>query len=391
MNISIVGGAGRVGLPLALVLAERGFNVDIVDSDITRVEQINNKVMPFIEIGAQEILDATHNIKLKADTSLSVVKGSEVCILVIGTPVHDSGTPATEIIFELIKEIKPYLSQTKILILRSTVFPGITRKIKEYLLKNNLQLEVAYCPERLIEGNAIYELKNLPQVIGVDSYFAFDLASKIFEQISPEVIQTTPEEAEIMKLFANSLRYLQFSIANEFFEICIKKNIDWENVWFALKHNYARAASLPLPGFAAGPCLVKDTQQLNHFYDNNFILGKSALAINEELPDFLISKLEQIIDISDKTVGILGMTFKGQVDDFRQSLSFRLKRVLSSKVRNVICSDSQLQKKYFVETNELLELSDIIIIASPHNEYKTLVTDKPIIDIWRITQNASLI
>jgi UDP-N-acetyl-D-mannosaminuronic acid dehydrogenase len=391
LNISIVGGAGRVGLPLALVLAEQGFKVNIIDSDIGRVAQINNRVMPFSEIGAQDILTATSEHQLTAVTNLSSIKESEVCILVIGTPVLENGRPGTDALFELVQEIKPYLNNVKILVLRSTVFPGVTTKIKEFLLENKIDIEVAFCPERLVEGNAIYELRNLPQIIGVETSKGYDLASEIFKRVSPEVLRTSTEEAEISKLFANSLRYLQFGIANEFFEICINKNINWENVWHALKYKYPRADALPKPGFAAGPCLVKDTQQLDYYYDGNFKLGKSVLEINENFPDFLISKLMEKIDISDKTIGILGMTFKGDIDDFRDSLSFRLKRILESKAGQVLCSDTQLQKSYFVSTENLIEQSDIIIIASPHNEYKKIITNKPVIDIWRITINQSLI
>ena len=391
MNISIVGGAGRVGLPLALVLAEQGFKVNIIDSDIGRVAQINNRVMPFSEVGAQEILTATSEHQLAAVTDLSSIKESEVCILVIGTPVLENGRPGTDALFELVQEIKPYLNNVKILVLRSTVFPGVTTKIKELLLENKIEIEVAFCPERLVEGNAIYELRNLPQIIGVETSKGYDLASEIFKRVSPEVLRTSTEEAEISKLFANSLRYLQFGIANEFFEICIDKNINWENVWHALKYKYPRADALPKPGFAAGPCLVKDTQQLDYYYDGNFKLGKSVLEINENFPDFLISKLMEKIDISDKTIGILGMTFKGGIDDFRDSLSFRLKRILESKVGQVLCSDTHLQKDYFIGTDNLIEQSDIIIIASPHNEYKKIITNKPVIDIWRITINQSLI
>jgi UDP-N-acetyl-D-mannosaminuronic acid dehydrogenase len=148
---------------------------------------------------------------------------------------------------------------------------------------------------------------------------------------------------------------------------------------------------LPSPGFAAGPCLVKDTQQLNFYYDDKFKLGKSVLEVNENLPDFLIDKLNTLIDISDKTIGILGMTFKGEIDDFRQSLSFRLKHILENRVKKVFCSDTKLQEPYFVNTEELIQNSDIIIIATPHHEYKTILTDKIIIDIWRITKNKSLI
>jgi UDP-N-acetyl-D-mannosaminuronic acid dehydrogenase len=209
--------------------------------------------------------------------------------------------------------------------------------------------------------------------------------------VSPQILRTTTEEAEITKLFANSYRYLQFGIANEFFKICVANNIDWEKVWHAIKYNYPRTSGLPSPGFAAGPCLVKDTQQLNYYYSNNFILGNSVLEVNESLPDFLVDKLSEIIDIKDRTIGILGMTFKGQIDDFRQSLSFRLKRLLESKAKSVLCSDTHAQKNYFVDYKDLLEQSDIIIVATPHDEYRKIVTSKPIIDIWRITSNKSLI
>ena len=391
MKISIVGGAGRVGLPLAIVLAEQGFEVKVIDLDEDRVRSINSRIMPFEEVGAQKILTNLPQHTLTAHTELNSIKGTEACILIIGTPVSENGTPGIDALLSLVKDIKHLLNDVKILILRSTVFPGVTRMIKQYLSENNLTIEVAFCPERLVEGNAIYELKNLPQIIGVETSNGYNLALEIFSQISPEALRTTTEEAEISKLFANSLRYLQFGVANEFFEICTNKGINWENVWHALKYKYPRAAGLPTPGFAAGPCLVKDTQQLNYYYDNGFKLGNSALEINENFPDFLVAKLMEKIDISEKTIGILGMTFKGDIDDFRQSLSFRLKRVLDSKARRVLCSDTQLQKSYFVETKNLMQESDIIIVATAHNEYRDLVTEKPIIDIWRITSNKSLI
>jgi len=136
---------------------------------------------------------------------------------------------------------------------------------------------------------------------------------------------------------------------------------------------------------------VKDTQQLNFYYGNNFKLGNVVLEINESFPDFLVERLSELIDISDKTIGILGMTFKGDVDDFRQSLSFRLKRVLEHKAQRVICSDTQLQEEYFVDTDVLVDESDIIIIAAAHTEYRKILTNKPVVDIWRITNNQSLI
>ena len=391
MIVSIVGGAGRVGLPLALVLAENNFEVKIIDIDKSRVASINSKIMPFEEVGAQKIISSLPDRRISAHTDLHFIEGSEVCILIIGTPVSKAGKPGTDSLLTLIENMIPFLKGVKILILRSTVYPGVTRKIGDFLQENNLEIEVSFCPERLIEGNAINELRNLPQIIGVKTDNAYYMSLAVFKMISPEIIRTSIEEAEITKLFANTYRYLQFGIANEFFEICVNNNINWENVWHALRFNYPRAASLPSPGFAAGPCLVKDTQQLNYYYDNKFKLGNSVLEINEGLPDFLIDKLSDLIDIKDKTIGILGMTFKGEIDDFRQSLSFRLKRILESRAKRVLCSDTKLQEPYFVDTQTLIHNSDIIFIAAPHHEYKAIVTDKVIIDIWRITKNRSLI
>ena len=161
-------------------------------------------------------------------------------------------------------------------------------------------------------------------------------------------------------------------------------------MWNALKYNYPRAAAFPRPGFAAGPCLVKDTQQLNFYYSNNFSLGISALNVNENLPNFIIDKLSQLFELDQMSVGILGMTFKGDVDDFRSSLSFRLKKILEQSAQAVYCSDTTLSKDYFVSMEQLIDKSDIIIIATPHNEYKNFHTNKPVIDIWRISKNVSL-
>ena len=390
LNISIVGGGGRVGLPLGIVLAGAGHSVSIIDLDVNRVNSINSRIMPVFEVGAAELLNKLTIDQLNASIENSKIEGTDICILIVGTPVLEDGTPSANSLIQLVTELVPYLSNVKLLMLRSTVYPGITHQLKKLLIDSGLNLTVSFCPERIAEGNAIKELKQLPQIVGAEDEMSIELSSKIFSTISSKVILTSIEEAELVKLFANSYRYLQFGIANEFFEICKSNNINWENVWNALTNDYPRAANLPKPGFAAGPCLVKDTHQLNYYYKNNFELGKSALEVNENLPDFLVSQLKIEYDLKNLTIGILGMTFKGNVDDFRDSLSFKLLEILRKVAKNVICSDALMQKEYFVSENEILEGSDVIIIATPHDQYRKIITNKPIIDIWRITQNTSL-
>lgn len=391
MKISIVGGGGRVGLPLAISLANNGHKVSIIDLNSDRNSLINNKVMPFTEKGADVLLSNLPTGSLVASDRNQDIVDSEICMIIIGTPVLEDGTPSTESIIALVKDLVPYLQKVKLLMLRSTVYPGVTRRLLGILKEANLKTEISFCPERIAEGNAIEELATLPQIIGVDSDPAFDISSQLFFGLSREIIRVSIEEAELTKLFANAYRYLNFAIANEFLEICVDKKIDWEKVWHALKFNYPRTSALPKPGFAAGPCLVKDTQQLNYFFSNQFTLGTSALGINENLPEFIVEKLRENFELKNISVGILGMTFKANVDDFRSSLSFRLKRVLEQFSKSVYCSDEVLQKEYFIGKEDLITKSDIIIIATPHVEYKTLIIDKPIIDIWRITKNRSLI
>lgn len=390
MKVSIVGGGGRVGLPLGIVLAGVGHQVSIIDLDENRVRLINSRKMPFNEIGAENLLSNLNLNQLSASNNNSKVEGSDICILIVGTPVLEDGTPSANTLIHLVTQLIPHLRNVKMLMLRSTVYPGITRKLKNLLFESGIDTKISFCPERIAEGNAIQELKVLPQIVGAEDDLAIELSKSLFSSICSNVILTSIEEAELIKLFANSYRYLQFAIANEFFEICKSNDINWVNVWDALTRDYPRAANLPKPGFAAGPCLVKDTQQLNYYYNNNFELGKSALAINENLPDYLVSQLRKDYDLKNLTIGILGMTFKGNVDDFRDSLSFKLLEILRKLSKNVICSDALLQKDFFVSEKQILESSDIIIIATPHNEYRKIITEKPIIDIWRVTQNKSL-
>lgn len=390
MHISVVGGGGRVGLPMSLLLASLGHKVTIIEKDAFRAQQINKRVMPFIEVGCSNLLSSLEPEQLIATLDGSKILDTEICILIIGTPVEENGNPSTKLIFDLVGSLVPFLTNLKLLMLRSTVYPGVTKDLEKILRKSNLKTELAFCPERIAEGNALVELQSLPQIIGVDTDDAFNLSRDVFRGIVPKFIRTTIEEAEIIKLFANAYRYVSFAISNEFFEICQNSNLDWEKVWFALTNDYPRAAGLPKPGFAAGPCLVKDTQQLNYFYQNNFKLGKTSLEINEGLPEFYVQFLKRNFLLTESTIGILGMTFKGDVDDFRSSLSFKLRELLELEGAKVLCSDDVLQKDYFMDAKRLIELSDVVIVATPHKSYRNLLISKPLIDLWRVTQSPSL-
>lgn len=391
VNITVVGGGGRAGLPLALSLAEIGHKVVIIDKDKDKVNKINKRVMPFYEKNAEETLRKLSADGLSATMQNEKILESDVCILIIGTPVNNDGTPSTNILLEVVSELIMYLESTKLLMLRSTVYPGVTEEIKSLLLSKGLKTLVSFCPERIAEGIALEEIRALPQIIGASEEQAYVLSEEVFKGVTSKLIRTSIKEAEISKLFTNTYRYFKFAIANEFFKICVDQEINWENVWYSMKEDYPRAKDLPYPGFAAGPCLVKDTMQLEYFAKDNFKLGNISIKANEEMPDFIVDFLKAKYDLRNMTIGILGMTFKAGVDDFRSSLSFRLEKELIKVAKKVLCSDEMLQKEEFVSSGELISKADLVIIATPHSSYAKLAIAAPLVDIWRINSSKSII
>ena len=168
--------------------------------------------------------------------------------------------------------------------------------------------------------------------------------------------------------------------------------LDFSKIREAITFDYPRASDLPNAGFSAGPCLFKDTMQLAAFSNNNFALGHSAMQTNEGLPLYIVSKLEEKYDLNELTIGILGAAFKGESDDIRSSLSYKLKRILQFKARKVFMSDPYVSvDSNLISLDELIEKSDILVIAAPHNAYKNLETTKPIIDIWNLLGKGNLI
>jgi UDP-N-acetyl-D-mannosaminuronic acid dehydrogenase len=216
-------------------------------------------------------------------------------------------------------------------------------------------------------------------------------AEKLFRALTEEIVQVSPEEAELAKLFTNTWRYIKFAAANQFWMMANDFGLDFERVRHAITHEYPRAADMPGPGFAAGPCLFKDTMQLAAFNNNHFVLGHSAMLINEGLPLYLVSRLEARFDLTELTVGVLGMAFKGGSDDPRESLAYKLRKILTMKAKETLCSDPYIVDSRFVPMEDVLEQADVVIIGAPHQQYRDLATDKPVADIWGITGRGVLV
>jgi UDP-N-acetyl-D-mannosaminuronic acid dehydrogenase len=383
----IVGGCGHVGLPLALSLADCGYRVGIDDIDATKVAFVKAGNVPFLESGADALLKKllpTGRLELASDPSL--VESTETVILVIGTPIDEFMNPSVRIFDKVLDELMPHLKNSTMIVLRSTVFPGTTESVERRLRAAGIQADVVFCPERIAEGHALEELRTLPQLVGASSDHAFEKASRLFERLGVSTVRTTPLEAELAKLLTNTWRYMKFAIANQFFQIAHRSGVDYNNVLDAIRHDYPRAADLPGPGFAAGPCLLKDTMQLSAYTPDHFPMGQAAMQINEGLPNYIVDTLNSRKPLQGRTVGILGMAFKGESDDPRASLAYKLRKLAAFKGAHVLCTDPFIEDPSFDSLEKVLSNSEVIVIAAPHRAYKKLdLAGRDVVDIWGIT------
>jgi len=385
-DVVVIGGCGHVGLPLAIALASRGARVGIFDISEASVALVNSAKMPFAEPGAAPALErAVADGLLEASSDPAMVGTGEHVIVVVGTPVGENLEPDQAAVPNALASCASHLADGQILILRSTVYPGVTARVEKMVAGLGVEMDVAFCPERIAEGKAMTELFELPQIVSSRSARGLERASKLFAKLTPTLVPMTPEEAELAKLFTNVWRYIKFATANQLYMMANDRGLDFERIRQGIMVNYPRAADMPGAGFAAGPCLFKDTMQLAAFNNNNFALGHTAMAINEGLPLYLVARLEQRFDLSSMTVGVLGMAFKGGSDDIRSSLSYKLKRLLAFKCEQVLCTDP------YVTTDpdlrplaEVIAEADLLIIAAPHPEYADLQTTKPVADIWNV-------
>jgi len=383
----VVGGCGHVGLPLALSLADCGYRVGIDDIDANKVAYVKAGNVPFLETGAEALLKKilpTGRLELASDPSL--VESTDTVILVIGTPIDEFMNPSVRIFEKVLDELIPHLKNSTMIVLRSTVFPGTTETVERRLRASGIQADVVFCPERIAEGHALEELRTLPQLVGASSDQAFEKASRLFERLGVSTLRTTPIEAELAKLLNNTWRYMKFAIANQFFQIAHRSGVDYNNVLDAIRHDYPRGLDLPGPGFAAGPCLLKDTMQLSAFTPDHFPMGQAAMQINEGLPNYIVDTLNSRTPLQGRTVGILGMAFKGESDDPRASLSYKLRKLAAFKGARVICTDPFIEDPSFDSLENVLRESDILVLAAPHRAYKNLdLAGREVVDIWGMT------
>ena len=400
-KIASVVGIGRVGLPLALFLADKGFHVFGLDVDQEKINIISKKTMPFMEEGAQDLLNKYVNKSFIATSDFSSIAKSKVIILTLGTPVDENMNPSLVQIDRALSVARPHLRRGQLLILRSTVSPGTTQYVKAYLEDEGFKVGenffLAFCPERIAEGKSLIELAELPQIIGGAEKNSSQKAAEFFKELDIEVNVSDSTSAELAKLFTNMYRYINFAIANEFMILAGNHHRDIYQIVDLVNKNYKRGG-LAMPGLTGGPCLFKD---------GFFLVGDVPFAdlittswkINESIPLFLIKKVRERAKIQGKKAVILGLAFKAEIDDIRESLAFKVKKALERERAKVFLHDPYVPG-YQNDLEETLKEADVIFVATNHDFYKKIDIKKVrklvskncvVCDVWNIFKTDKII
>lgn len=393
-DVVVVGGFGHVGLPLAVSLAVEGQRVCALDIDAQAQEVIAAGVVPFKEEGCEAALrQAQAAGTLHTSLDPAVISSAAVVVIVIGTPVDRHLNPEFDPMWNVFESVAERIVDGQLLVLRSTVYPGTTERLDRILQARRKDVDVAFCPERVAEGRAMEELRSLPQLISACSARGLERCRKLFAPLTTDVLELTPLEAELAKLFSNTWRYTLFATANQFFMLANDQGADFHRIHHAMTWNYPRLKDIPRPGFAAGPCLFKDAMQLGAFNNHRFTLGHAAMLINEGLPNYIVDRLKLRFDLSKLTCGILGMAFKADSDDKRDSLSYKLRKILRFESRRVLCSDEHIRDARFIAASDLIHQADVIIVGAPHREYRELSIpeNKVSVDIWNMWGNGCIL
>ena len=390
LQIAVVGGGGHVGLPLSLLLVDSGHEVVIIDTDAAKVAKLKKGQFPFLEDGGPEMLRKhMANPKLRFSTTQEPICDCQAIILTVGTPVDEHLNPDIASVYSVIDQVRPYLRNGQVMVLRSTLFPGTSEKIRQRLAGWGLDVGVCFCPERISQGKALEESRKLPQIISGSDAKSLGIARRIFSSFAEEVIELNITEAELAKLFTNTWRYIKFAVANQFYMVAEAKGLDFYRIREAMTHRYPRAEDFPGAGFAAGPCLFKDAMQLEAFHRQNFALGHSAMLINETLPEFLVEQAKNRHRLAGMRVGILGMAFKGDNDDPRESLAYKLRKLLQYENATVLCTDPYIQDPEFRSLEHVLDASELLFIGCPHSAYRKIDWGgRAVVDCWGMTRNS---
>lgn len=370
-------GIGRVGLPLALVFAESGVKVNGIDKNKDYVENLKKGIKPFHEEGMDKYMKS-RNFFPTADI-LGGIKKSDVLILTVGTPITEHMRPDYSQLQGALDEIIKADIKGKLIIMRSTVSPGTLENFVLPFVEKNTGLKLgedfglAMCPERILEGKAIEEVRDLPEIVGTFEEKSRACVEALFRKINPnkKMFFTNPKSAELAKLFTNVFRYINFSLANEFGLLAEEYGEDAHEIIKILNSGYTRGG-VPVPGLTGGPCLSKDGYYLlSNVVFPDFIL--TAWRMNEAIPNHIVNRVKKRLRAKGKIlhnckVSVLGLAFKADIDDTRYSPAVKIVDLLRHENADVSVHDPHIEGTAKLE--ESVRDADAIILAMNHSLFR---------------------
>ena len=382
-KIAIIGGCGRIGLPLGLILASRKNVTTLFDSDKIAVQQVRDFQIPFHETGLQKLLTEIEPECLKISDSAQCLAEQDFVIFCTPSSTAEQALDNVSAVLAVISEYFGFFGSHTTLLIRSTLFVGEFELICETLKRKYNFNKLAYCPERISQGNSLRELTTLPQLLSATEEETLRKTASIFLEVTEKVITLTPQEAVMAKLITNSWRYLEFAAANHFYMMCAEPGLDFNKIRDSIQLDYPRAKAFPKAGLTAGPCLERD---------NRFLFPKSPQAstdinviadtIHNKMPEFLVLEIEKKLrTVSGKKIGLYGLTFKPNSDDFRNNLTVRVKEFLEAKGAAVFVHDPSEAASGTLE--EMNAICDAFILCIPHEDYRKFKPQqKPYVDSW---------
>ena len=371
-DVSIIG-LGRVGLPLALCFADRGLDVIGVDRDADRLDAVRSGRMPFQEQGTQELLERViASGRLSLTGAVADAAGADHIVITIGTPSFSHIEIDMRDIRAALDDLLPVLRPGHSVILRSTVAPGTTEFVAGYLAKQRdlhvgEEVFVAHAPERIAAGRFLTEIDTLPCIVGGIGEGSGERVAQLFEIFGAPIVQTTPAQAELAKIWTNILRYTHFALPNLLMMDCERHGANVFDVIDLINRDYPRGG-IASPGLTAGTCLRKDFA-FSEERSNAPGMLLAVSRVNESVPVFLVDGMKRRLgSLSGRKVAVLGLSFKRDTDDERDSLAHKLIRLLERELADVAAHDPHVSTPT-QPLDEAVRDADAVVVAANHSEF----------------------
>jgi UDP-N-acetyl-D-mannosaminuronic acid dehydrogenase len=369
-DVSVIG-LGRVGLPLALCFADADLSVLGVDKDADRLAALREGRMPFKEPGTDELLRRT---SLELCERAADAARADAIVLTLGTPSFSHIEIDMGAIRAVLDDLLPHLREGQLLVLRSTVAPGTTEFVAGYLEKHRgfkvgEDLFVAHVPERIAADRFLEEIGKLPCIVGGVGEASGERAARLFERLGAPIVQTTPVQAELAKIWTNILRYATFALPNLLMMDCERYGANVFDVIELINRDYPRGG-MAMPGLTAGTCLRKDFAFSEEKSNApGMLLGVSR--VHESVPLFLVDGVKRRLgDLRERKVAVLGLAFKRDTDDERDSLSHKLVRLLDRELADVAVHDPMIATPT-ATFEDAVTGADVVIVATNHSAFTT--------------------